>query len=72
VNLVVFVSISWVKLDDLLDGYLGIYIYIYIYIYPSLLNFSLSNWISCLIKHRMFTSKCEKFGLVKAMASLVL
>jgi hypothetical protein len=68
VNLVVFVSISWVKLDDLLDGYLGIYIYIY----PSLLNFSLSNWISCLIKHRMFTSKCEKFGLVKAMASLVL
>jgi hypothetical protein len=70
VNLVVFVSISWVKLDDLLDRYLGIYIYIYIY--PSLLNFLLSNWISCLIKHRMFTSKCEKFGLVKAMASLVL
>jgi hypothetical protein len=30
VNLIVYVSISWVKLGDLLDGYLGIHIYIYI------------------------------------------
>jgi hypothetical protein len=31
-NLIVYFSMSWVKLGDLLDEYLGIYIYIYIYI----------------------------------------
>jgi hypothetical protein len=31
------------------------------------LNFSLSNWTSCLIKHRVFTSKCVKVGLNKNM-----
>jgi hypothetical protein len=29
-NLIVYFSMSWVKLGDLLDEYLGIYIYIYI------------------------------------------
>jgi hypothetical protein len=52
-NLVVYFSMSWVKLRNLLDGYLGI-------IKKNkkkkkkkkpFLRLSLSNWTSCLIKH---------------------
>jgi hypothetical protein len=48
-NLIVYFSMSWMKLGDLLDGYLGIYI-IKRKKKP-FLKISLSNWTSCLIKH---------------------
>jgi hypothetical protein len=56
-NLIVYFSMSWVKLGDLLDGYLGNIdnnnnnkIYINKNKKP-FLKLSLSNWTSCLIKH---------------------
>jgi hypothetical protein len=57
-----------VKLGDFFDGYLGIYIIKKKKI--SFFKLSLSNWTFYLIKHWMFTSKSEKFGLVKVMTSL--
>ena len=69
----VHVSMSWVKLGDLLDDTLA-----YIYLYKKRkrkkydnLYFLLSNWISFLIKQWMFMSKGENFELVNVMASLV-
>jgi hypothetical protein len=50
-NLIMYFSMSWVKLGDLLDGYLGIYIIIIIKKKKPFLKLSLSNWTSCLIKH---------------------
>jgi hypothetical protein len=49
-NLIVYFSMSWVKLGDLLDGYICIYIYNKNNNKP-FLKISLSNWTSCLIKY---------------------
>jgi hypothetical protein len=46
-----YVSMFWVKLDDLLVGYFGIIKKKIKIIDNSLINFLLSNWTSYLIKH---------------------
>jgi hypothetical protein len=52
-NLIVYFSMSWVRLGHLLDGYLGICIIINKKKKKKkpFLKLSLSNWTSCLIKH---------------------